>query len=89
VKARDDRFFLSQGWAIHEHPHLPHLRRQAEIPETAIAQDVRAFRRRLMDARDTTAVFPHESHKALAEAGWLALPLQEATGRGLGITEAP
>ena len=40
-------------------------------------------------ARDTDGVFPHEFHKALAEAGWLGIAMPEAYGgAGLGITEA-
>ena len=40
-------------------------------------------------ARDTDGAFPHEFHKALAEAGWLGIAMPEAYGgSGLGITEA-
>jgi acyl-CoA dehydrogenase len=40
-------------------------------------------------ARDTDGHFPHEFHKALAEAGWLGIAMPEAYGGcGLGITEA-
>jgi acyl-CoA dehydrogenase len=40
-------------------------------------------------ARDTDGAFPHEFHKALAEAGWLGIAMPEAYGgAGLGITEA-
>jgi acyl-CoA dehydrogenase len=40
-------------------------------------------------ARDTDGVFPHDFHKALAEAGWLGIAMPEAYGgAGLGITEA-
>jgi acyl-CoA dehydrogenase len=40
-------------------------------------------------ARDADGVFPHEFHKALAEAGWLGIAMPEAYGgAGLGITEA-
>jgi acyl-CoA dehydrogenase len=40
-------------------------------------------------ARDTDGSFPHEFHKALAEAGWLGIAMPEAYGgSGLGITEA-
>ena len=39
--------------------------------------------------RDTDGAFPHEFHKALAEAGWLGIAMPEAYGgSGLGITEA-
>ena len=39
--------------------------------------------------RDRTATFPHEFHRAMAEAGWLgiAMPVEHG-GAGLGITEA-
>src|SRR5690348_2474791 len=40
-------------------------------------------------ARDSDGAFPHEFHKALAEAGWLGIAMPEAHGgSGLGITEA-
>ena len=40
-------------------------------------------------ARDSDGGFPHEFHKALAEAGWLGIAMPEAYGgSGLGITEA-
>src|SRR6266540_4335459 len=40
-------------------------------------------------ARDTDGAFPHEFHKALAEAGWLGIAMPEDYGgAGLGITEA-
>jgi acyl-CoA dehydrogenase len=39
--------------------------------------------------KDTEAAFPHEFHKAMAEAGWLGVAMPEAYGgSGLGITEA-
>jgi acyl-CoA dehydrogenase len=39
--------------------------------------------------KDTEAEFPHEFHKAMAEAGWLGVAMPEACGgSGLGITEA-
>ncbi len=40
-------------------------------------------------ARDADGEFPHDFHKALAEAGWLGIAMPEAYGgAGLGITEA-
>ena len=40
-------------------------------------------------AKDRDGGFPHEFHKALAEAGWLGIAMPEAYGgAGLGITEA-
>ncbi len=39
--------------------------------------------------RDRDGVFPHEFHRAMAEAGWLGIAMPEAVGgAGLGITEA-
>jgi acyl-CoA dehydrogenase len=39
--------------------------------------------------RDRDGGFPHDFHKALAEAGWLGIAMPEAYGgSGLGITEA-
>ena len=40
-------------------------------------------------ARDRDAVFPHEFHAAMAQAGWLGIAMPEAFGgSGLGVTEA-
>ncbi len=40
-------------------------------------------------AHDRDAQFPHEFHRAFAEAGWLGIAMPEAYGgAGLGITEA-
>src|SRR5438067_11167694 len=40
-------------------------------------------------ARDTDGAFPHEFHRALAEAGWLGIAMPEAYGgAGLGVAEA-
>ncbi len=39
--------------------------------------------------KDTEGGFPHEFHRAMAEAGWLGIAMPEAYGgSGLGITEA-
>src|ERR1700680_2446768 len=39
--------------------------------------------------KDTEGSFPHEFHRAMAEAGWLGVAMPEAYGgSGLGITEA-
>src|ERR1700687_1536314 len=39
--------------------------------------------------KDDEGGFPHEFHRALAEAGWLGIAMPEAYGgSGLGITEA-
>jgi acyl-CoA dehydrogenase len=40
-------------------------------------------------ARDTEQDFPHEFHKAMADAGWLGITMpEELGGAGLGVTEA-
>ena len=40
-------------------------------------------------ARDSDGAFPHDFHKALADAGWFGIAMPEAYGgSGLGITEA-
>ena len=39
--------------------------------------------------KDEEGGFPHEFHRAMAEAGWLGIAMPEAYGgSGLGITEA-
>ncbi len=39
--------------------------------------------------RDRDAVFPHEFHQSMADAGWLGVAMPESVGgAGLGITEA-
>ena len=39
--------------------------------------------------RDRDAVYPHDFHKSMAEAGWLGIAMPESVGgAGLGITEA-
>jgi acyl-CoA dehydrogenase len=39
--------------------------------------------------RDRDAVYPHDFHKSIAEAGWLGIAMPESVGgAGLGITEA-
>jgi acyl-CoA dehydrogenase len=40
-------------------------------------------------AKDTDGAFPHDFHRAMAEAGWLGIAMPEAYGgSGLGIAEA-
>jgi acyl-CoA dehydrogenase len=40
-------------------------------------------------AKDRDAIFPHEFHRAFADAGWLGIAMPEGYGgAGLGITEA-
>ncbi|WP_380879216.1 acyl-CoA dehydrogenase [Sphingomonas sp. DBB INV C78] len=59
----------------------------------SIREGVRAVVRRFDDdywlARDEDGVFPHEFHRAMAEAGWLGITMpEEYGGAGLGVTEA-
>ena len=64
---------------------------------TAEQQEIRAAVARLCAgfgddywlAKDTEGGFPHEFHRAMAEAGWLGIAMpEEFGGSGLGITEA-
>lgn len=59
----------------------------------AIRQGVRAVMARFDDEywleRDEDGVFPHEFHRAMADAGWLGITMpEEYGGAGLGVTEA-
>jgi acyl-CoA dehydrogenase len=59
----------------------------------AIRQGVRAVMGRFDDEywleRDEDGVFPHEFHRAMADAGWLGITMpEEYGGAGLGVTEA-
>ncbi len=66
----------------------------------SISEDHRAIRegvsgvvKRFSDeywlARDDDGVFPHEFHRAMADAGWLGITMPtEYGGSGLGVTEA-
>lgn len=61
---------------------------QLEIAE-AIGKVTAKFDDAYWRERDETGTFPHELHKALADAGWLGIAMPEAVGgSGLGITEA-
>lgn len=61
---------------------------QLEIAE-AIGKITTKFDDAYWRERDETGTFPHELHKALAEAGWLGIAMPETFGgSGLGITEA-
>lgn len=58
-----------------------------------IREGVRAVASRFDDAywlaRDDDGRFPHEFHRAMAEAGWLGITMpEEYGGSGLGVTEA-
>src|SRR5467141_1046740 len=64
---------------------------------TADQQEIRATVARLCERfgdeywlkKDDEGGFPHEFHRAMAEAGWLGIAMPEAYGgSGLGITEA-
>ena len=59
----------------------------------AIREGVHAVVRRFDDeywlARDDDGKFPHEFHRAMADAGWLGITMPlEYGGSGLGVTEA-
>jgi len=61
--------------------------------QQAIVDQVAKIAQRFDDAywltRDREGGFPHEFHKAFAEAGWLGIAMpEEYGGAGLGITEA-
>ena len=50
---------------------------------------VRSFDDEYWLARDDDGKFPHEFHKAMADAGWLGITMpQEYGGAGLGVAEA-
>ena len=60
---------------------------------SALREGVRAVVARFDDAywlaRDDDGVFPHDFHRALAEAGWLGMTMPPLHGgAGLGVTEA-
>jgi acyl-CoA dehydrogenase len=64
-----------------------------EDERNAIREGVRAVVRRFGDdywlERDEDGRFPHEFHRAMAEAGWLGITMpEEYGGAGLGVTEA-
>ncbi len=54
-----------------------------------VQKTCRAFDENYWRKHDAEALFPHAFHKAMADAGWLAIAMPEAQGgAGLGITEA-
>jgi acyl-CoA dehydrogenase len=64
-----------------------------EEERNVIREGVRAVVARFDDAywlqRDDDGKFPHEFHRAMAEAGWLGITMpEEYGGAGLGVTEA-
>ncbi|MBV9565540.1 MAG: acyl-CoA dehydrogenase family protein, partial [Bradyrhizobium sp.] len=68
---------------------------QLDVPEdhAAIRDGVRAVVTRFDDeywlARDDDGEFPHDFHRAMADAGWLGICVPEKFGgAGLGVTEA-
>jgi len=66
---------------------------QISETRTAIREGVRAVASRFDAdywlARDDDGVFPHDYHRAMAEAGWLGITMpEEYGGSGLGVTEA-
>src|SRR6478609_2208546 len=61
---------------------------QLEIRE-AVARLCQRFADDYWLKKDTEGAFPHEFHRAMAEAGWLGVAMpEEYGGSGLGITEA-
>src|SRR5258708_34246550 len=64
-----------------------------EDERNAIREGVRAVVSRFGDdywlERDEDGRFPHEFHRAMAEAGWLGITMpEESGGAGLGVTQA-
>src|SRR3977135_974042 len=60
---------------------------QLEIRE-AVARLCQRFGDDYWLKKDSEGGFPHEFHRAMAEAGWLGVAMPEAYGgSGLGITE--
>ena len=64
-----------------------------EDDRSAIREGVRAVVSKFGDDywldRDEDGAFPHEFHRAMAEAGWLGITMPEGYGgAGLGVTEA-
>jgi acyl-CoA dehydrogenase len=54
-----------------------------------VAAVVKSFGDDYWLARDESGEFPHEFHRAMAEAGWLGITMpSEYGGAGLGVTEA-
>ena len=54
-----------------------------------VSSVVRSFDDEYWLARDDDGKFPHEFHKAMADAGWLGITMpQEYGGAGLGVAEA-
>ena len=63
-------------------------REQLEIRD-AVARLCERFGDDYWMAKDDGGGFPHEFHRAMAEAGWLGVAMpEEFGGSGLGITEA-
>ena len=57
--------------------------------EDAVSKVCSAFDDAYWSEKDTTAEFPHEFHRAMAEGGWLGITMPpELGGSGLGVTEA-
>jgi acyl-CoA dehydrogenase len=67
---------------------FPLTAEQLEIRET-VARLCRRFGDDYWLKKDSEGGFPHEFHRAMAEAGWLGVAMpEEYGGSGLGITEA-
>jgi acyl-CoA dehydrogenase len=62
---------------------------QQDAIREAVAQLCTKFDDEYWYQRDTDGVFPHDFHKAMADAGWLGICIPEAYGgSGLGVQEA-
>ena len=65
------------------------LTEQQEAIRDAIAKICEGFPDAYWLKKDHDGGFPHDFHKALADAGWLGICVpEEYGGSGLGITEA-
>ena len=66
-----------------------HISDEQRAIRDAVGAVVRRFEPDYWLARDDDGQFPHEFHRAMAEAGWLGITMPEAYGgAGLGVTEA-
>jgi acyl-CoA dehydrogenase len=66
-----------------------HVSDEQRAIRDAVGAVVRRFEPDYWLARDDDGEFPHEFHRAMADAGWLGITMPEAYGgAGLGVTEA-
>ena len=65
------------------------LSQEQEAIRDAIARICGTFDADYWRAKDRDGGFPHDFHKAFADAGWLGICIpEEFGGSGLGVTEA-